>query len=368
VSAHLTRLQRRAFDACVPLNVTFEITLRCNLRCAHCYNFDRDLPYLPGKKHEDELTDAEVHRILDEIRAEGCLFLAFTGGEALVHPGLEGFVRHARGAGMAVRLKSNGVLLGPEMVDRMAVWGTTAVDISLYGARAETHDGFVKAPGAFARTVAGARRAHEAGLEVRLSLLILRRNAGETEAMIALAEGLGVRYSFDPQISARYDGSRSSLEERVDHATLERLYRGPLRHLVPPADARRDSVQCSCARSVCGITSHGMVYPCIGAPLPAGSLRQQSFQEIWRGSPVLRWIRDLRLQDFAACHRCPHMTHCRRSSGIVYSNTGLYNGPEKFGDDWSCMEAEVLHRLHDETSRIATDMAPPVNASKDTCR
>ena len=37
-----------AHDNLVPLNVSLEITLACNIRCVHCYNFDRDLP-LPGR-------------------------------------------------------------------------------------------------------------------------------------------------------------------------------------------------------------------------------------------------------------------------------------------------------------------------------
>jgi radical SAM protein with 4Fe4S-binding SPASM domain len=344
----LVGLQRRAYEKCIPLNVTFEITLRCNLRCVHCYNFDRELPYHPSSRREDELTNGEVHRILDEIRAEGCLFLSFTGGEALLHPGLEEFVRHARGSGMSVRLKSNGSLLRAGTVDRMAAAGATAVDISLYGSRAETHDDFVKRPGAFDRTMAGAVRARDAGLEVRLNLLLIRQNADEIGAMIEMAERLGIPYAIDPQISTRYDGSRSSLDHRVDTETLERLFRGPLRHLLPPVDERRSSVQCSCARSVCGITAFGEVYPCIGAPLPSGNLRRRPFREVWWNSPRLRWIRNLTLEDFPACRGCAHIGHCRRSSGVIYNNTGVYNGPLRFGDDWSCMEAETFHRIHDD--------------------
>ncbi len=353
MDTHLNRLQRRAFESCIPLNVTFEITLRCNLRCVHCYNFDRDLPYAPEKSREDELSDREVHRILDEVRAEGCLFLAFTGGEALLHPGLEEFIRHARETGMAVRLKSNGSLLSPKTVERTAAAGATAVDISLYGARAETHDAFVKSPGAFERTIAGARRARDTGLDVRLTFVLVRQNADEIASMIELAGRLGISYTVDPQISARYDGSRSSLDNRLDRATLDRLFRGPLRQHLPPRDVHRTSVQCSCARSVCGITAFGVVYPCIGAPMPAGDLRRQSFREVWRDSPGFRWIRSLTLESFPACGSCEHITYCPRSSGVVYSNTGLYNGPERFGEDWSCLEAEVFHRIHDETD------APP---------
>src|SRR5262249_21806626 len=117
METQLSRLQHRAFERSIPLNVTFEITLRCNLKCVHCYNFDRDLPYLPGRRGEEELSDVEIHRILDEVRAEGCLFLTFTGGEALLHPSLVEFVRHGSQAGMAVRIKSNGSLLTTAAVD-----------------------------------------------------------------------------------------------------------------------------------------------------------------------------------------------------------------------------------------------------------
>ena len=37
-------LNVRAYDRCIPLSVILELTLRCNIRCTHCYNFDRDQP------------------------------------------------------------------------------------------------------------------------------------------------------------------------------------------------------------------------------------------------------------------------------------------------------------------------------------
>jgi radical SAM protein with 4Fe4S-binding SPASM domain len=352
---HLNRLQQTAYERCIPLTVTLELTLRCNLKCVHCYNFDRELPYAPDRNRGEELADHEVHRILDEVRAEGCLFLAFTGGEALLHPGLVEFIRHARAAGMSVRLKSNGSLLDAGTAATVAAAGAAAVDISLYGARPETHDGFVKKPGAFERSLAGVRAARDAGLETRLTFVLVRRNAGEIAAMMAMAQELGIHYVLDPQISARYDGSRSSLDERLDGAMLEHLFRGPLRTHLPPPDPGRTSVQCSCARSVCGITAFGTVYPCIGAPLPAGDLRRQSFREVWRGSPVFRWIRGLTLGDFPACRGCEHRDYCPRSSGVMFSNTGMYTGPERFGADWSCMQAEVFHRIHRESGDTTAD-------------
>jgi MoaA/NifB/PqqE/SkfB family radical SAM enzyme len=34
--AILQELNGRAYDQCIPLNVTLELTLRCNIRCTHC--------------------------------------------------------------------------------------------------------------------------------------------------------------------------------------------------------------------------------------------------------------------------------------------------------------------------------------------
>jgi radical SAM protein with 4Fe4S-binding SPASM domain len=178
----------------------------------------------------------------------------------------------------------------------------------------------------------------------------VQSNAHQIGLMTKIAKELGVPYSVDAQITARHDGSRSSLGVQTDHQSLERAYRGSLRHLVSGPPSTSESVQCSCARAVCGISAFGEVYPCIGAPLPSGNLRDHSFHEIWSNSPVLRWIRGLRASDFPACQSCVHKPYCRRSSGAIYTNSGVYTGPEKFGDDWVCGDAEIIHRIHDEAT------------------
>ena len=41
---------------------------------------------------------------------------------------------------------------------------------------------------------------------------------------------------------------------------------------------------------------------------------------------------------------CPDRPFCRRSSGVVYTNTGNYTGSEP----WTCQEAQIIHKLYDE--------------------
>lgn len=343
------RIWKVAADTCTPLGATLEVTLRCNLRCVHCYNFDRAEPY-PKARAADELTTPEILRVIDELALAGCLFLSLTGGEALLHPHLDDIVRRARERRFAIRVKSNGTLLTAERVARLVDAGVKGVDVSLYGASAATHDDFTLDPGSFDESVRGIEIARDAGLMVKVSICLVRTNVHEADEMLALVRSLGVPATIDPHISPRYDGTREPIDLRLDRDALKDAYRGPLSFLLAEPDCRPDrSVQCSCARSVVAIAANGDVYPCIGAPIPSGNVREKSFEEIWRRSPELERIRGLRLEDFAACEPCPDRPFCRRSSGFVYTTTGVYTGPEA----WTCMEASVLHEIHDEQGATA---------------
>jgi radical SAM protein with 4Fe4S-binding SPASM domain len=333
-----------AYQQFLPLFATIELTMRCNLRCKHCYNFDRDRP-LTVDQLASELKPPEIIDLIDALAEAGGLEISFSGGEALMHPHLDDFIRHARTRTFAVRVKSNGMLLTPKRVAELSDAGVYAVDVSLYGATAETHEALTARKGSFDATVAGVKAARAAGLRVSLSFCITRHNAGEIDRMLELARELDVQYTLDPQLTARYDGTTSSLDQRVDLDTLEELYRGPLRELLggPTCHPERE-MSCSCAQAVVGISATGEVYPCIGAPVPSGNLRDKPFLEIWRGSPVLNKIRGLTMADYPVCQACPDRPFCRRSNGVVYVNTGEYTGLEEF----TCKEAALLHKLADE--------------------
>jgi radical SAM protein with 4Fe4S-binding SPASM domain len=327
-----------AYDKCIPIGASLEITLECNLRCRHCYNFDRSRP--PASS-PDELTTSEILRVIDELADAGCLNLSFTGGEPLMHPDIGVLIRHARKGRFAVKVKTNGTLLAGDGARRLAEAGAFGADITLWGGTAGTHDALTGVPGSHEAAVAGIRSAMDEGLDAAISFCFLRDNAHEAARVLSFAEELGIACRVTPQVTARYDGTRDGAEWRVDRETLDTLYRGPLRHLVPPP-VEDASVQCCCARSTCAVSANGDVYPCIGAPIASGNIRNAGFAEIWRESPELNRIRSLTLDDFTTCKPCPLRPVCRRNSGVVFTNTGNYTGAE----EWTCMEAEVIRRIH----------------------
>ena len=78
-SAFSSRLHDTVRANRIPVNVTVEVTRRCPLACAHCYN---NLPMTDGAARKAELTTVEHYRLLDELADAGCLWLLYTGGVA----------------------------------------------------------------------------------------------------------------------------------------------------------------------------------------------------------------------------------------------------------------------------------------------
>ena len=191
----LDALHERAFRDCIPLQVSLELTQRCNIRCTHCYNFDRGGARPPAGP---ELSFDEIRALLDDLRAAGTLFVALTGGEAMMHPRFWDILDETAARHFAVYLLSNGTLLTEEACTRLSgypnLWD---VSLSLYGARAETHDAVTRVPGSFRRTVDGARRLQARGITVALKFVVMKGNAAEAADMLALAERMGLTCTFD---------------------------------------------------------------------------------------------------------------------------------------------------------------------------
>ena len=91
-----------------PLWLLLELTYRCPLHCAFCYNpleFERIGP---------ELGTEDWQRVLREARALGAVQLGLSGGEPLARDDLEVIVAEAHGLGFYINLITSGVGLTEE--------------------------------------------------------------------------------------------------------------------------------------------------------------------------------------------------------------------------------------------------------------
>ena len=309
----------RAAQARRPISATLELTRRCNLRCAHCYLGDQADQH---RLRDRELGAEAMKAALSEWAEAGCLYLLITGGAPLLRPDFPDVYRHARGLGLVVSVFSNGTLVDDGAVELFRDLPPRRVEISLYGATAATHDVATGVPGSHARTWAGIRRLHEAGIRVGLKTLLMTTNLREFEAMERQAEVLGVRFRHDAAINPCLHGRsraplalRVSPEEavRVDMATAQR--RSAWRESIEKTAARPEADRlygCSAGQTFFHCDPFGGLSPCVMAEQYRRDPAGRPFREVWAGD--LADIRGRkRTRDVAsfsgalrgACAHCP---------------------------------------------------------------
>lgn len=303
--ARLAALQRRLRAAAVPAAGSFEPTRRCNLRCAHCYvGAERFSP----PDGTGELDTTAWLALLDDLAAAGCLELCCTGGEPLLRPDFPALYERARRAGIAVTLFTNATLVDAATAALLRGLPPAAVEVSIYGGTAATHDAVTGVPGSFDAARAGLALLARAGVPLVVKTVLMSANLDEYDRMRGIAADLGARWRFDPAIFPRLDGDRAPLALRVPPAAAARLD-------FADADRARDWRACyergrgageSPLLFTCGAGStnfhvdpRGLLTPCLLARSPAADLRATCFAAAWR-----RIVAEVARLETPAGYRC----------------------------------------------------------------
>lgn len=296
VQSPYSKLVNQAFSEAIPLNCQFEITYRCNHLCSFCYNSPT------GAK---EMTTEQIFAVLQKIREVGVLYLTLTGGEAMCHKDFYKIAEEVRRLGMALRIYSNGYLMADDAtVQKLHDLEPMEIEISVHGARPESHDALVRIKGAFERTVTAIEKLRAAGMKVILKCPITRINQHELFEVKALANRLDCQIIFDAVITPKDDGDLNPLSLRPDDDVLEKYwgewYMKLHNDAEPPKTnhcAGDSTANCGAARSGFTIDPYGNLYPCVALRRSAGNmLEMENPAEVWQNSPVLNEVRDLTLK------------------------------------------------------------------------
>jgi MoaA/NifB/PqqE/SkfB family radical SAM enzyme len=274
-------------------DVTLELTYRCNLDCFYCNN-DREKPGKP-------LSLAQYRTLLEDLARMQTLFLMLTGGEPMVHPHFFEIGRMTKELGFVVRVRTNGHTLHPRNVSRLLEEvDPYMAEVSLHGATAEVHDRQTRVPGSFERLIGNLRQARAAGLRCGMVTTPTAWNEHQIEAMIALGDELDAPLRFQGPVGPRDNGDTAPLSiqparetwDRIEALVTERKARtmaGAGQRPAPEVTAEREhETPATCSVGVAGvdIDPYGNVQACMHLQQSAGSLHEQSIEQIWNQSPL----------------------------------------------------------------------------------
>jgi radical SAM protein with 4Fe4S-binding SPASM domain len=297
------------------LNVDWELTVRCNQRCGHCFHSDAPA---------SELTLPEIRGILDQLADAGCLFVTFTGGEIFLRNDLFDICAYAKHKRFAIRLFTNGTLIGEHTADCLAALGPLSVEISLYGIDAMVHEAVTGLPGSFEKTMNAIRLLKSRNVRVVLKNVVMTQNVHQFDALCDFAKSIESKLVFSEVVVPRLNGDRQntlcSLSDdqyrkwiRLNDAFCSRVEE---RKQVLEFDPR-----CSAGLNSLFIAADGQTYPCTLIRTACGSLKSFDLEAIWN-APVLRRMREITFKDLKECRNCDLIAYCSRCPGAAYLEGG----------------------------------------------
>lgn len=281
-------------------NVDLDFTRRCNLRCQHCYAD-------AGPAEPDELSTAELKAVLDQLAAMQTLSVTVgSGGEALLRPDLLEVLEHGRKLGLLMFLVTNGMMLTPEVVQRLKGL-KVVVSVSLDGASPESHNTLRGHPQAFEQALAALRLLRGMGAIAAVNLTLNKLNYHEMPPFLALVRSLGIKYvSVNRMIpvgrgalhahlllnGAEFKQAVHDLRQHIgpdlvmssQDPILDRMFKTVTRAAGEQKTGVEMLYACTAGISSFAVKANGDVVPCRMIPVPVGNVRRASLQDIWEGA------------------------------------------------------------------------------------
>ncbi len=157
--------------------VVWNSTLKCNLKCVHCYAN-------AGKK-VDELSTTDAKKMIDDLAEMRVPVLLFSGGEPLLREDIYELAEYANEKGLPCSLSTNGTLITEKVAERLKESGFSYVGVSIDGLR-ETNDRFRGVKGAFDKAFEGLINAKNAGIMTGIRFTVTKYNIRDVPAIIEL--------------------------------------------------------------------------------------------------------------------------------------------------------------------------------------
>jgi mycofactocin radical SAM maturase len=352
-----------------PVNITWEITRKCNLKCIHCLSAS-------SVESANELNLNDCKSIVDRLADLKVFEINFGGGEPLLKNYFLPLLQYIHEKGIVTCISTNGTALTGEAIDYFTGNPLVNIQVSLDGATPEVNDA-IRGRGTFNKIIAGIQRLAWKNIPLSINCVVTSKNYFQLNRLKALAAtyGANLRVSrFRPSGRARASWetlklSSLQLRELSDWLNNEPGILTGDSFFSISQDGRRHLGldMCGACKMTCCIDPLGNVYPCaflqaeefcagnlkepgISSPLvgevrlalsEAEGVRDKKnvtrhsrangnpggrLKDIWDNSKVFNYFRQL---EPASCRSCPRFSKCRGGCpAVAYFLTHDLNSPD----------------------------------------
>ena len=330
--------------------IQIEITEACTERCVHCYCEDYKSVFMPFEMFE---------KVVKEFRAQGGIQVGITGGECMLHPEFERFVRCVRENDLIVAILSNLTLCDDRVILLLKEMEAT-VQVSLYSMNPKTHDAITRRKGSYWETRAAIEKCRAADIPCLISCPTMKLNYADYLEVLSFARSLRMDAQTDFIIMGKRDCDLSNTSCRLDleqtrHIIEDIVYRSlPVndehfsamkKGLMPTDEKWAGDVVCGAGVDTVSLDVHGNYHPCPGlGGIVLGNCREHDMTWLLNESPCMKRFRAIRGRDFKKCVNCEDRNYCSVCMCRNYNESGDLFTPVKH----FCDVARINHEVVDE--------------------
>jgi radical SAM protein with 4Fe4S-binding SPASM domain len=252
---------------------------------------------------------------------------------------------------MRVEVFCDGVLVTDRIVALFKDLPPAQVEISIYGATADTYERITRVPGSFPKFKAGVHRLVEAGIRTNFKTVLMTLNRHELAAMEQMAQDWGGTFRFDSAIfPCLPDQSAKPLDLRVPPAEAVALELANPERLAAYADyferagnlpPQEELYQCGAGVTSFYVNPFGRMSPCLMTTRYSYDLRGQEggFEPRWRND--VDELRRRRADNPEhGCSSCAVRAACSGCSALF----ALETGREDVKSEYVCETTQIRVR------------------------
>jgi mycofactocin radical SAM maturase len=320
-----------------PVNLTWEVTQQCNLRCSHCLSAS-------GCPAENELSTREAFDLIDQLSAASVFQINFGGGEPFIRPDFYQILEKCHEKNIMTCISTNGLLLNEENVADLAQKSDlVSIQVSIDGATPATCDA-IRGPGTFDGAIQAVKLLASTPIATSINTVLTAQNADEIPALHALAQSMDVSFRasrFRPSGRGQenWEKLRPTARQLITFSNwlngCPDVRTGDSFFSLTPQERQGLGLNlCGAAKLTCCVGPTGDVFPCAflqSERFYAGSIRQSAFLDVWDNAKIFQSFRSLRIH---SCEDCKRFDQCHGGCPAVAYH--LKN--EIDGGDPECLE------------------------------
>jgi len=360
----IEKLSRQAANNKIPLNGAFELTSRCNFNCKMCYIHNQSSDCSAINR---ELTAEQWIKLATEARDAGLLDLILTGGEIFLRGDFEKIYESVARMGFSISLYTNASLIDDKKAKWLGKIPPSAMEITLYGASAETYEKVCGNGDAYAKVLKAIDLLLAEGINIELKTTPTEDNLDDYEAMAEFSYKRGIpldivdylfpvrsspqkinAYRLTPQKLVDFKEKVNTINRRLfeiysekgapESGSYAKKLAQELQEIVPSPQRAESAFGCNAGSSDFWITWDGRMLPCGVLEEPSFRPLEIGFSNAWKG---LTEACD-RIPACQDCRNCELLSCCDVCPAKLKSETGYYNRPAPYLCEVARMSKEKL--------------------------